>query len=211
LNPDALAKSLADLEGLAEKYGLWYVPDAPPAEEHDAPDLSSLDKINYGCGSNLLDGWLNVDIVDRGHAPNYKRVNLLERHPFDDETFRFGFAEDVLEHFHQGDAIIFLSEALRCLRKGGVLRLSFPGLEAVLASYFSSGQELMSYHCKVEAYLYWDHVHFPSKDEIALIAHHLGYRDVRLVEYGKSAHEELADLDTRAGQRGLNTYLELVK
>ena len=62
-----------------------------------------------------------------------------------------------------------------------------------------------------EAYSFWDHIHFYSTDELVLVAKHLGFKQVTFVEYGKSEHAELAGLDTRSTQIGLNTYAELTK
>jgi hypothetical protein len=44
-----------------------------------------------------------------------------------------------------------------------------------------------------------------------MVATHLGFTDIRFVDYGKSDHPELSDLDTRLDQIGLNTYVELTK
>lgn len=169
------------------------------------------EKIHYGCGDTILNDWLNIDIADRRNSTNYLRVDLLEKHPFHDESFSFGFAEDLLEHFGQADSLIFLSEAYRTLRKGGVLRLSFPELEGILKKHYSAQSPLFHYQGKVEAYLLWDHIHFYSVEELTMVAKHIGFREVNSVEYGKSEYKELAGLDNRLDQMGLNTYLELIK
>ena len=94
---------------------------------------------------------------------------------------------------------------------GGVLRLSFPGLEGVLPKHYPTSD----YECAVvgrhEAYEMWAHLHFYSKEELSLVARHIGFREVEFVEYGVSQHEPLKGLDTRAHQIGLNTYVELTK
>jgi predicted SAM-dependent methyltransferase len=168
-------------------------------------------KVHYGCGGTLFHDWLNIDIADRKNLPNYLKVNLLEKHPFDDEIFNFGFAEDVLEHFSQSDSLIFLSEAFRTLGNGGVLRLSFPGLEGVLKKHYDTKKNLFSCIGKIEAYLIWDHVHFYSVEELTMVAKHIGFREINAVEFGKSQYKELSGLDTRSEQIGLNTYVELLK
>lgn len=171
---------------------------------------SGFTKINYGCGGNLIDGWLNVDLF-QSDAPNYRFINLLEKHSFADKAFRFGFSEDVLEHLNQAESIFFLSETYRTLAEGGILRLSFPGLEGVLERHYTPVSETTVRRGEFEAYSFWDHIHFYSKDELVLVAKHLGFKQVTFVEYGKSEHEELAGLDTRSTQIGLNTYAELTK
>ena len=41
----------------------------------------NFNKIHYGCGSNRMDGWLNVDSYELS-SPNYIKIDLLERQPF---------------------------------------------------------------------------------------------------------------------------------
>lgn len=172
-----------------------------------------LNKIHYGCGSTLLDGWLNVDAYPSEliSATNYRQINLLDRHPYGDLSIRFGFAEDVIEHFTQAESIFFLSEVYRSLMNGGVLRLSFPGLEGVLDRHYSPPSSPVISAGEIEAYSIWDHYHFYSRDELELVAKHLGFSRVQFVEYGLSAYDDLSDLDTRSEQIGLNTYVELTK
>jgi len=167
-------------------------------------------KINYGCGGNFKEGWLNVDLFPND-APNYKLINLLEKHPFPNNTVQLGFSEDVLEHLNQAESIFFISEIYRTLAEGGVLRLSFPGLEGVLDRHYSPPSELRVRQGEFEAYAFWDHIHFYSRDELSLVAKHIGFKNIEFVEYGNSNHLELCNLDTRSSQIGLNTYVELTK
>jgi len=169
-----------------------------------------LKKINYGCGGNLKEGWLNVDLFPND-APNYKLINLLEKHPFPDNTTQFGFSEDMLEHLNQAESIFLISEIYRTLAIGGVLRLSFPGLEGVLNRHYLPASELRVRQGEFEAYAFWDHIHFYSKEELCLVARHIGFKEIEFVEYGKSKHSDLCGLDTRFTQIGLNTYVELTK
>ena len=168
------------------------------------------DRVNYGCGGNLIEDWLNVDLY-RSEARNYRMINLLEKHPFADSSLRFGFSEDVLEHLNQAESLFFLSEIHRALVKGGVLRLSFPGLEGVLAQHYSPYSETRVRQGEFEAYAFWDHIHFYSKEELRLVSEHIGFERIEFTEYGKSVYPELSGLDTRAHQIGLNTYIELTK
>lgn len=197
--------------------GIWLEKGkTPPAAS--APGTPATDdavrgdytRINYGCGGNLIDGWLNVDLFP-SDAPNYRCINLLEKHPFADTVFRFAFSEDVLEHLNQAESIFFLSEIYRTLVDGGILRLSFPGLEGVLDRHYTPASETTIRRGEFEAYAFWDHIHFYSRDELTLVAKHVGFKQVTFVEYGKSDHPELASRDTRSTQIGLNTYAELVK
>jgi len=46
--------------------------------------------VNYGCGPHLIEGWLNIDNYESTDA-NYHRLNLLDKHPFRENSVRFGF------------------------------------------------------------------------------------------------------------------------
>jgi predicted SAM-dependent methyltransferase len=166
--------------------------------------------VNYGCGPHLIEGWLNIDNYESTEA-NYHRLNLLDKHPFRENSVRFGFSEDFLEHLNQAESIFFLCEVYRTLAPGGVLRLSFPGLEGVLAKHYSPPTERRVREAEFEAYSFWDHLHFYSKDELSLVARHIGFKRVDFVDYGASQFAELCNRDTRSHQIGLNTYAELVK
>lgn len=167
-------------------------------------------KIHYGCGGNIMDGWLNVDLHELD-ASNYRRINLIEKHPFPDNTFLFAYAEDVIEHLSQAESIFFLAEIYRTLATDGVARLSFPGLEGVLRRHYSPLSEKRVREAEFEAYSFWDHIHFYSQEEIRLVAIHLGFRQVEFHEYAKSSHPELCGLDTRIEQKDLNIIVELTK
>jgi predicted SAM-dependent methyltransferase len=176
-------------------------------------DLTRLpSKIHYGCGSVLLKDWLNADLSvfpQRGYFT--LRANLVGKHPFPDNWFEYGFAEDFLEYLTQAESLVFLLEVFRTLRPGGVLRLSFPGLEGVLQKHYAE-PDLKSYQKgKLEAYETWGHVHFYSKEELRTVIQHIGFQNIEFVEYGKSRQTALQNLDTRKLQIGLNTYVEITK
>src|SRR5262245_51339547 len=110
--------------------------DSPPNPAAAAAIAAGCDKIHYGCGPRLLnDGWVNVDLAAAASAPgaHYVQVDITGRHPFPDDVFDYAYAEDVIEHLDQEPSLRFLVEVRRVLKPGGVLRLSFPAFENVLA------------------------------------------------------------------------------
>lgn len=179
-------------------------------------DDQGITRINYACGGKYLQDWLNVDFHRKNSfiVPDntiYYSVDLASKHPFPDNHFEFGFAEDFLEHLQQVDSIIFLSECYRTFKEGGVLRLAFPGLEGVLQKHYPDAEYETVITAKEEAYTAWGHMHFYSQEELTTVAKHIGFREVNFLEYGVSNFPILAGLETREEQSGLNTYVELVK
>src|SRR5271154_5823342 len=153
--------------------------------EHFNPPLVGLyrDKVHYACGKNVLDDWFNVDGFDESYpygkvdvkdAQRIYRLDLTARHPFKANFFRIGYAEDFLEHLDQAESIIFLSECHRTFRRGGVLRLSFPGLAGVLEGHYRPSDEQPGEAMRQEAYQSWWHKHFFCFEEIELVSRHIG-------------------------------------
>jgi predicted SAM-dependent methyltransferase len=178
------------------------------------------DKIHYACGRNVLKGWLNVDGFDESYP--YGKVedgaeskifytDLTKPHPFPTGAFRFGYAEDFLEHLDQSEAIIFLCEAYRTLAPGGVLRLSFPGFEGVLHRHLRSSDYNGGLTCQNEAFTTWWHKHFFSEGELEVLSRHIGFRRFQKMEYGQSSYSELRSIETRPDQVDLNLICELTK
>jgi predicted SAM-dependent methyltransferase len=180
------------------------------------PVPEGISGVHYGCGGILVPKWLNVDVaappadVDR-RGRFFRAVDLTQRHPFADASFDLGYAEDFLEHLSQAQSLIFLSEAYRTLRSGGVLRLSFPGLEGVLQKHYLGGSAAALAQAHRDAYESWGHVHFYSREELRLVASQIGFQEVDFLSFQESRRPELVPMDTRSEQADLNTYAELTK
>jgi len=170
----------------------------------------NFNKIHYGCGSNRMDGWLNVDCYQLSSS-NYLKIDLLERQPFPDASFNFAFCEDLLEHFNQAEAIFFLKEVQRCLKPKGVFRLSSPCLKKILERHYTPVSDEIVMRGELESYALWDHKHFFSQEYIDIVAKHVGFNRIKSVDFGKSDYQELLSCDTRFSQIDLNFYVELTK
>lgn len=198
-------KSLVHLALNASGYELYRL----PVFENADVTAPAFDCIHYASGEKYIDGWLNVDVQKNGPA-NYMRVNLTARHPFPDNHFRFGFCEDFIEHLDQADSLMFLVEARRTLRPGGVLRVSFPGFEATLDEHFASVDFDGFAAGKTSAYVQHRHRHFYTRASLTTVAGHLGFA-IQFVEYGESAYPELRNRETRPLQAAANIHAELVR
>ncbi len=185
------------------------------------------EKIQYACGLNVLDDWLNVDFFDdalmwnfnhlggvpRKVAENVCKLNLLERHPFPDNHFSHAFCEDFLEHIDQKGAILFLSEVYRTLKPGGIFRVATPSLPGVMSNHFRNANYEKVLENHESAYTRWGHVHFFCHESLKIMAGYLGFRDYKIQEFRESEHEPLKNLETRAEQANykINLYAELSK
>lgn len=79
-------------------------------------------KIQFGCGSNRLPGFINHDA----------EVDVTKRLPYNDGVADFVFIEHCLEHVNGADGFRFMEEAHRILKPGGVLRICVPHLDRIV-------------------------------------------------------------------------------
>jgi predicted SAM-dependent methyltransferase len=88
-------------------------------------------KLNLGCGTNKLQGWVNHDAD----------VDITKPLPFGNSTASYIFIEHCVEHVNYQKAIAFFHEAYRVLKPGGRLRVTVPSIEQIARSnnqkYFS--------------------------------------------------------------------------
>jgi predicted SAM-dependent methyltransferase len=89
-------------------------------------------RLNIGCGSNLEQGWINIDFYG---PPDLFRWDCRRGIPFDAESVEAIFAEHVFEHFNPETGRKFLSECYRCLRPGGIARIIVPDAGKYLLMY----------------------------------------------------------------------------
>jgi predicted SAM-dependent methyltransferase len=88
--------------------------------------------LNIGCGPNLKQGWVNIDIA--GPADLY--LDLREPIPFNLGSVRTIYSEHFFEHLdYPRDALHFLSECFRILELGGLFSVGVPDTEWPLRNY----------------------------------------------------------------------------
>jgi len=118
-------------------------------------------KVHFGCGPRVLKRWINIDLhyepyhnylqyytdkfypeVIRGDQSDFYAIDVTQKPlPLPDNSVDVIFHEDFLEHLNQRDQVLFLVEALRVLKKGGVHRINTPNLIASMREHsdFSNG------------------------------------------------------------------------
>ena len=89
-------------------------------------------KINMGCGwRNFGEGWYHIDGGDYEHL-DHKDIFKL---PFKDESVDLIYASHVIEYFDREEVIDVLSEWIRVLKKGGILRVAVPNFKVLSKLY----------------------------------------------------------------------------
>lgn len=115
-------------------------------------------KINLGCGSQILNGWINVDYSLGAKMVKIPLFNLLNRKlnifsvewddriflhdlrkpfPWKDSSADVIYSSHTLEHFAREDGLKFIKECFRILKPEGIVRILVPDLAANISHYLS--------------------------------------------------------------------------
>jgi SAM-dependent methyltransferase len=130
-------------------------------ETLDKPDASSGLRLNLGCGLDAIDGWVNVDksfgpmlgrhphlskllfvagVLNgeqyRTEWPqNIQRTDIVRRMPWPEASVSFIYSSHMMEHLNRIEVRKVLTEFMRVLRAGGLVRLALPDLHVMARDY----------------------------------------------------------------------------
>jgi SAM-dependent methyltransferase len=166
-------------------------------------------KLQVGCGSNSLKGWLNADIVS---GDIY--MNATKRMPFCDRTFDFIFCEHFIEHISLGESFQFLQECFRILKINGVIRITTPDLEKLIEIYFDTNKfasredfirinsdKVRISPCELfNRYFGHDHKFIYNKEFIQSVLMKIGFVNSTFCSCNKSNHVELVNVEGHASE-----------
>lgn len=97
--------------------------------------------LHIGCGEIDASGFINIDARPYPHvhivAKNLYRLTMIP-----DEAADLVYMCHVLEHVSHRSVMETLREMRRLLKPGGVLRISVPDLDLVIALYRASGEQV---------------------------------------------------------------------
>ena len=90
-------------------------------------------KLHIGCGNNLINGWLNVDLFPS--CPEIFSMDATQKFPFENDTFDYIYTEHMIEHIPYSQGCLMLLECFRVLKAGGKFRISTPDLKFLIDLY----------------------------------------------------------------------------
>ena len=150
-------------------------------------------RLNLGCGSRVLEGWVNVDLVSRETTKKVKKepevVSDIRKLPFPDDYADEAMAIHVVEHFHVWEVPDLLREWIRVLKPGSPLIIEVPDLDKVI-SYMANGM-------KNPSFTMWPLYGDPSYCD-PLMGHKWGYTPITLAKM--MAHVGLKNIERHQAQ-----------
>lgn len=174
-------------------------------------------RLQIGAGPTALSGWLDSDLISGPVHLDLERVL-----PLPSASFAYVFGEHVIEHLSETAGAALLGELHRILRPGGVLRLTTPDLQKIVALYEDRNPEvsradyagfLGSLTGKryeqpariLNDYLrLWGHRHVYDEPDLVARLQQAGFTEIGRHEPGDSPHEALRGLERHGGAPWVN-------
>ncbi len=165
-------------------------------------------RLNIGCGKSYFDGWLNIDLDEKGPAD----INIDVRWPlpFEENSCELIFTEHTLEHLTVEHGVGFLRECFRILNKGGILRIAIPSLDKLIQRSYEgnwrdadwlSWPEYKHVSTRAEminlAFRSWGHQWLYDQEELYRRLREAGFAEITSCEWGRSRLIDLCGRETR--------------
>ncbi len=96
--------------------------------------------VHLGCGAVDVPGFVNIDARPARHVHHVQGIERLGM--FADGSVSLIYASHCLEHVPHRKVLEVLREWCRVLRRGGVVRLSVPDFDLMLAIYEQTGRDI---------------------------------------------------------------------
>lgn len=93
-------------------------------------------KIHLGCGEKILDGFVNIDIVQKNSRVVIDDVSTLST--IKNNSVDLIYACHVLEHFPKGEILYILKVWNNKMKRGGTIRISVPDFNSIVLQYEKS-------------------------------------------------------------------------
>lgn len=135
-------------------------------------------KVNVGCGSYPLCGWVNIDMLADSAADVIADGTNM---PFSDASVEEIYAGHFVEHLTPEQAVQFLAECRRCLTPGGKLGIVVPDTLEIASRYVNGRKTMVEHPVNV-----WS-----DAADLDVVCHLFFYSDVQ-----ESHHQWSYDLKT---------------
>lgn len=217
------------------EYAYSHVLTRQKVTDNDSPDIPAYLKrekpvlLHLGCGTNLLEGWLNTD-----KEPTYGAalLDVTQRFPLPNDSVDCIYAEHLLEMFPAVDVVAILEECLRVLKRGGMIRLvvySNENIEHLRGDALSAEQEqYMLWNLQHDSkgrnnirtipisarrslvfsnfYQKFGKLHLYDKDFLEATLLRMGFDDFKTCNISESRHPHLQGVESHKAYTPLEVY-----
>jgi len=159
--------------------------------------IARYEKLHLACGSNIINGWANIDLLDQKPII---RLILTDQLPVKSNTIRFIYSEHCIGHINQKQAKRMLSECYRVLHLGGVIRVFTPDLAKIIDEYLAGRlsewndvgwSPLNTCQMLNEGMRLWGYQFIYDTKELQKLFADCGFREITLVKWRESRHPVL--------------------
>ncbi|HEY9167878.1 MAG TPA: methyltransferase domain-containing protein [Lutibacter sp.] len=128
---------------------------------------TKMPKLQIGCGTNILEDWLNTDLYFSAEL-NVAKLDAGKQFNFPNETFHFIYSEHVFEHLKFEQAMNMLSESYRVLKPNGYIRFAMPDFNFLIQLYQNKDLSIHSEYIKWAAENFCKKAYNITKDNSTL-------------------------------------------
>ncbi len=181
---------------------------------------NKINKLQIGCGHNLLEGWINTDLNPINN--NVIKLDASKAYPFQDATFDFIYSEHIFEHLTFEQSVEMLKECKRVLKPYGVMRIAIPHQDFLFNILSEPKKDLHHRYCLWSAQRYcknvydffengrmdemhiyvvnnfyrdWGHQVIHSHKSLNSLLETIGFIDIQKKEIGDSEFSELRGIE----------------
>jgi SAM-dependent methyltransferase len=182
-------------------------------------------KLNLGCGTNLVEGWTNVD-----NNPEYKikepglylKWDLRKPLPYEDGSVDKIFHEHFIEHLTKSQGDAFLRDSYRALKPGGTMRIGWPDTTRMIRAYTLRNKKYFDFIAEnvnlgsvpdswdellVDFFYSWDHKYGYTRNHLKKLLLEIGFKKAKVKKYMQSDYG--FDIDFRNDPA--TTFIEAIK
>lgn len=168
-------------------------------------------KLNVGSGTDYKEGWINIDNnSDENVVKLDLNWDLRNPLPFPEDSVDYIFNEHFFEHLTVEEGQAAMKDFSRVLKKGGVMRIAMPSLEAAVQDYLDPKWKKKPYikHFGLTfietpaellnmSFRWWGHKWLYDWEELERRLKQAGFKKIKRAKHSVSKHPQLNDLETR--------------
>lgn len=165
--------------------------------------------LHIGCGKINSPEFINVDARPMAHV-HVATDDITSLSDFDDSSVDLIYMCHILEHIKQDELKEVLCELKRALKQGGVLRLSVPNIDQLIAVYEGSRRDVLAINKQLmggQDHEYNIHYSIFNEQYLTDLLKDAGFSEVRSWDPDNCEHHDFKDRALRKIKAGEKKYL----